>query len=413
MRRICRNWNVTWGCVSCRYFNGFQESTRIFINDGLTPDEMTNKQLLEEAKTSLRKGSYENTIKCLNLATERKYPPAFSDLARLYMDGKGCTMDKSKAIELLKEGKSLGCTLANTLLAKAYLDGNGVAQDEEKALEYLKFSADNGCKIAHKTLADMYRVGRCVLKDFYWYSVHTASSMEVSDSILFDLNTNFEIQRSKILKKYTSAKGLDIVGQEAVEYITKESENGDDNATLILGKYYTTGFNFESYFQNGIKLLENLVQKNNPQAQYHLGECYFYEHGVFKDYEKAFELVNKSANSGLPKAIYLLGTFYESGIGTEKNVEKAFENYLLSANLGYADGQFKVGSFYLSGKSVKEDSDNAFKYFKLAAENIEDPNTLAMDALVHCYENGVGVCVDKREAQKWRERVEELIPGLE
>jgi hypothetical protein len=87
-------------------------------------------------------------------ASDAGIPEASSNLALLYLEGKGVKKDVKKTLSLLQAASKKGVTQADVMLARMYLTGNGVKKDEKKGEQLLEKAAKTGNQNAVKTLAE-------------------------------------------------------------------------------------------------------------------------------------------------------------------------------------------------------------------------------------------------------------------
>ena len=109
--------------------------------------------------------------------------------------------------------------------------------------------------------------------------------------------------------------------------------------------------------ENVARMLRQAIDLGSARAAYALATWYL--HGkddvVAQDYTEAVRLLRVAAEAHVPSALYDLAACYANGEGVDKNPWKAFELYLVAALHGDDDAVFKVGRAYFYGVGVAED----------------------------------------------------------
>ena len=183
------------------------------------------------------------------------------------------------------------------------------------------------------------------------------------------------------------------------------------------------------------KLLEPLVERNNPKAMAMLGRMRLAGQGVVKDESLAAALFKRAADAGEPEGMVLLGRLLFSGNGLPKDERQAVALYKKAADLGNADAQLSyavtlyrglggvdqdkpaslawfrrsaeqgqpgaqnwLGDFYENGELVEKDPYQAIGWHRKAALQMD---ALGQRNLGTAYARGVGVARDDNEAFKW------------
>jgi TPR repeat protein len=217
-------------------------------------------------------------------AAEKGYSAAISNLAYLYMTGRGREVNWGEAIRLLRQGAELGNPRARTDLGVAYLRGTGVERSADEALLWLKLAGSNGWPNAIDVMGTMYQDGNGVSKD---------ESM-------------------------------------ATELFATAAWIGNTNAMVNLGRAYVDGRGIAQNNALGRMWLERSMAAGNPFAPFFLGEINENGNGVTKNTSRAAELFSLSANRGFGQARYRLGELYEKGQGVPADLTTAAFNYALA-----------------------------------------------------------------------------------
>jgi TPR repeat protein len=109
--------------------------------------------------------NYGKALHWLQMATDQKYPGAYFDLGVLYLEGKGVRQDYAKSVELFRKGAEAGDTSAESNLGFMYDRGLGVAQNLAEAAAWYRRAADQGSAMGENNLADLYLRGEGVPQD--------------------------------------------------------------------------------------------------------------------------------------------------------------------------------------------------------------------------------------------------------
>jgi len=123
-------------------------------------------------------------------------------------------------------------------------------------------------------------------------------------------------------------------------------------------------------FGKAVTLMRRAADLGHSMARYALATWYLHgkEPHLYKDYDEAFRLLEKAAKANIPAAFYDIAVCYAKGEGVEQSSAKAFENYLRAALHGDADAVNKVGQYYYFGIGTSEDRRIAEIWFDRAEE---------------------------------------------
>lgn len=177
-------------------------------------------------------------------------------------------------------------------------------------------------------------------------------------------------------------------------------------------------FNLGKYDES-IKMLEKLVQTDNPRACWLLRVILYF---VKNESDRAYNLGKKSADLGYIIAceIYInnakinlrtLERLSEKGdaiatntIGTIKESETQVEYYKKAIEQGYFLSEFNLGECYYNGDGVEQDLTLAAKWYEKAAERGDKS---AQNSIGKCYYFGEGVEENNEKAVYWCKKAAE------
>lgn len=184
-------------------------------------------------------------------------------------------------------------------------------------------------------------------------------------------------------------------------------------------------FNLGKYDES-IKMLEKLVQTDNPRACWLLRVILYF---VKNESDRAYNLGKKTFDLGdiiacnnyisdaqIAKInLRTLERLSEKGdaiatntigcVYSRKGEGKKIQYYKKAIEQGYFLSEFNLGDCYYKGDEVEKDLTLAAKWYEKAAESgIAD----ACEALANCYDDGYGVKQDYQKSIEWRRKGAEL-----
>lgn len=179
-------------------------------------------------------------------------------------------------------------------------------------------------------------------------------------------------------------------------------------------------FNLGKYDES-IKMLEKLVQTDNPRACWLLRVILYV---VKNESDRAYDLGKKSADLGYIIAcknyinnekinLRTLERLSEKGdaiatnsIGIIKESETQVEYYKKAIEQGYFLSEFNLGECYYNGDGVEQDLTLAAKWYEKAAER---GHKFAQNSIGKCYYYGKGVEEDNEKAVYWYKKQLNLV----
>lgn len=200
------------------------------------------------------------------------------------------------------------------------------------------------------------------------------------------------------------------------------AKQGNDEALLIVGRFYETGTGVEKNLEKAKEIYQHLADKNDADgvnglamltedqgkkdeaivlyqkaaglgsssADYNLGILYKYNNDYIKAREM-FEIAIKKHKSS--SAMMSLGDLYRDGRGGEQNTDLAEKWYKESIQSGNYFAITRLGNLY----GDLEKYDEAIKCYEMAIKK-DDPE--AMNSMGLLYQHGFGVKRDINKAVK-------------
>ncbi|XP_033870111.3 LRP2-binding protein isoform X2 [Acipenser ruthenus] len=212
--------------------------------------------------------------------------------------------------------------------------------------------------------------------------------------------------------------------KEAERLLRSQAQDGDQEASFLLGQLYFE----EGWYEEALQQFEKIKEKDR-NALYQLGVMYYDGLGTQADHKKALDYMNKIAECDTPKAqtlkhaaLYNLGRAYLEGYSVKHSDAEAERLWLLAADDGNPKASIKaqcalgmfysrphttdlkkaffwhseacgngslesqgaLGVMYLKGHGIRKDTRSAFLCLKEAAER---GNVYAQGHLVSYYYN--------------------------
>mgnify|MGYP000821716804 FL=1 len=156
----------------------------------------------------------------------------------------------------------------------------------------------------------------------------------------------------------------------------------------------------EIYINNAkinLRTLERLSEKGDAIATNTIG--------TIKESETQVEYYKKAIEQGYFLSEFNLGECYYNGDGVEQDLTLAAKWYEKAAERGLKSAQNSIGKCYYFGEGVEENNEKAVYWCKKAAESgIAE----ACDVLAECYDSGYGVEQDYQKSFELRQKGAEL-----
>lgn len=166
------------------------------------------------------------------------------------------------------------------------------------------------------------------------------------------------------------------------------------------GAIVTTRGGAYGNWQESLKWIKATAEQGLSEAQVELAECYRDEwYGVnyvesVKWYRKAAERLDERREFGLAVA-------YMKGQGVPRDPNEAAKWARLAAKHGHPTAPLLVGTLYLDGIPENNPAEALKWLYKAAQNENKEVAAQAKFFIGKCYENGVGVPKNLKEALKW------------
>jgi len=306
--------------------------------------------------------------------------------------------DISQGETLLIEAGEEGFGKAFTEVGRIYQNGKHVAQDYIKALELYKKAAENGDDYAYRLIG-------------YLYLDPKMAKPKPQVAIEWFLKEDIRGYRN-IAGMYFDGKGVEKSFEDGVKWYEKgHQKTGNNIYPLLLGHKYYRSSDFEKarhWYTETInsKSKTSMVRSNNDVAYRTLARMNYKGIGGAKNYDLAFQYANKSISHYESKR--MLGAMYLFGKGVEQDVDKGLKLLKHQYLLRDAQAQIILGNAYLDGQLVEQDFKLAKKHFEAAAKK---KSKYAYQKLGEIYENGLGVKSNKKIAKYYYDNAKKIADG--
>ena len=182
--------------------------------------------------------------------------------------------------------------------------------------------------------------------------------------------------------------------QQALEYFTKQAEEGQAQAMFNLGNLYENGVGTPRNFSTALEWYLKAGEAGQAEGYHQAGISYELGRGVTADRAAAVKYLELAAAKKLPAAAYQLAALSLVAPHKEADSAKALK-YLKDLGLTESRAMEALGTLYENGQGVPQNFSRAFSWYKKAAEaGLAEGHF----RLGQCYEVGLGVPVSYPEA---------------
>jgi TPR repeat protein len=205
--------------------------------------------------------------------------------------------------------------------------------------------------------------------------------------------------------------GYSIDLPEAVKLLQQGVDKGEPEAMSDLSGAFAQGKGVDKDEKRALDLLQRAADTGELEAIYHLAGVRFTGRlGANKDVDEGLRLMQKSADSGLPIAQLRLGMILAS---REKRMTPEAHRYITSAReqmerfsrQGSAWARAVLGEIYEKGIGIPKDQAKAIDLYRMAASH---SNVTAMTRLGIVYLDGIGTEKNLSEARQWLEKAAKM-----
>ena len=193
---------------------------------------------------------------------------------------------------------------------------------------------------------------------------------------------------------------------EALRWFRKAAEQGYDKAQNILGALYAAGYETGTPdYAGALGRYRTSECRRNGSVKVHF---YYGSYNIKQDYAEALKWFRKAAGQGCENAQNNLGILYANGYGVEQDHAEALKWFRKAVEQGNGKAKSNLGDLYRYGHGVEQDYDEALKWYRKAAGQ---GVAAAWKSLGNMYCRGEGVEKDFVTAAEWyRKYVEVMYP---
>ena len=193
---------------------------------------------------------------------------------------------------------------------------------------------------------------------------------------------------------------------EALRWFRKAAEQGYDKAQNILGTLYAIGYEIRiPDYAGALKRYRISERQKNGNVEV---QFYYGSYNIKQDYAEALKWFRKAAGQGCDNAQNNLGILYANGYGVEQDYAEALKWYRKAVEQGNSKAKSNLGDLYRYGHGVEQDYAEALKWYRKAAGQ---GVAAAWKSLGNMYCRGEGVEKDFVTAAEWyRKYVEVMYP---
>ncbi len=189
--------------------------------------------------------------------------------------------------------------------------------------------------------------------------------------------------------------------QEGLGWLEKAAATGNPRWQLQLSRYYCCSNyvplpNMERSFHWALAA----AKAGLVEAMSHVGYCYSAGLGVAKDNAKAVHWMEKAADAGDAYSQNNLGICYEYGLGVEADSAKAIYWYEKAIKNDFLEAHTNLAVLYVY--TAPKPYYNPAKGFALLQRAAARGHLRAMSVMGECYQFGVGVKRDLKQAFYWQ-----------
>jgi TPR repeat protein len=432
-------------CKSCGYEGVYEgrKCAQCGAEFSLSAEEIL--QLEDERRIAIRDGAHETATELTHILADAGHPAAAAMYGRMLYEGSGVREDAAAAMEYLslsaREGDAKGAFFYGKVLKKqgneqgkffllySALLGYGEAYDaaatifqdagqEADAIAYLGLAAASGSRRAAASLAVRYDRGAGVAPDegiAKWYLLHAAPLPPNVWPLAFRLRNVQAKEPPAPTVPHLSAliremmERADKCGYQKayLNLCQMLATRGDEQAQCRLGLLYIQGYLGAPDAEKGKDVLLYYGKKGNAAAYLALADAYRFGAGMPLSRMDAIAWYNAAKALGSAEACIRLGDLYSEN-DRGQNIPYAYALYREALSLGSREGADKARAIeerreelFARGKKQYTDApEDAFSSFALAASMGYAPASVMLG---FCYEEGIGVSVDRRRAFLWYE----------
>lgn len=280
------------------------------------------------------------------------------------------------------------------LLASKFDNKLGVSED------WLKENQGNYFKWSEQALIGCEKKGLSWRKWSLAYDYLEVENYERAEELLIEASDEGEEHASLMLGKlYSSSEEL-ANGPKALHYLEIAVKADYPSAMVELARMYLSGDLLEEDERQAFLLANKAAKLDDEEAQELLSNCYYFGWGTRTNKPKAIKLLLDLGPDYSTANKVILAHAYFYGEGAEKDVKKALTFLKQASKEGSGEATEQLALHYSYGYDVKQNNKLAFKFFQEASE-LEGSTSRTYIQLGIAYLYGNGCEKDHKLAEKW------------
>lgn len=190
--------------------------------------------------------------------------------------------------------------------------------------------------------------------------------------------------------------------KEALTWLRKAAAQGHEEALLQLANMLLQDPAPEENQKEAVRWLRKAAERGSLKATVALGDTLFLRIAGVANQRQGVTWYRRAAEKGDASAQERLGMALHLGMGVERDASQAYVWSLKAAQAGELMAQLQVAEMLQKGEGTTKDEAAAFRWYQRAAENAVS-GTMALHELGRCYEFGLGVGQDLKQAAHYYE----------
>lgn len=309
-------------------------------------DKKLGEQMLREAAVSL---------------DEAKYV-----LAKMKLDGKYLKKDSKEGEKYLVEAANNNYVIAQVEYAERLIHGNNIKEDVSKGVDILKRLIYSNADIAKISYAKVLLSSVLGVKE--------DDARDILEKLIPNNSQAKKVYGINILEKRIDNR-LEKKEREkkAIRYLESCSNEGDIEATFILGKALVEGILITQNITKGISLLEKGVECDDADCLCFLGDCLLKGEYVNRDNQKGETYIKRAIKQGYSLAKYKYAKYnIEQTCIHTPNMEEGWKLIDELVDDNYVQAEIYKAKAYIKGCYCERNIAKGIELFDSLVEREED-----------------------------------------
>lgn len=211
-------------------------------------------------------------------------------------------------LESIRKAAEHGDVFAQYALAVRYKDGQGVPRDMDEAIQWFRKAAGHGHVEAQYTLATILETADSKSLDIAeahaWLNKAALQGHQAAQTLLASEKWKKAVPQVPVdpPDSHPAHTAQELTGNETLETLIQQAEDGDVNAQYNLGIMFYNGEGVEKDYANAMHWFVMAANQGDAEAQFNLGIMIGRGEGVTKDPKVSRQWFEKAAEQGHPEA---------------------------------------------------------------------------------------------------------------